>query len=478
LRGLVIFGFQKHEEALLMFSDVVIKIENLSKSYLIYDKPQDRLKQMLFPRLQRLLGLTPRQYYHQFNALEDVTFEVRKGETVGIIGKNGSGKSTLLQIICGTLQPTSGKVETVGRIAALLELGSGFNPEFSGRDNVYMYATILGLTEKEVSERYVSIIEFADIGEFIEQPTKTYSSGMVVRLAFAVITHVDADVLIIDEALSVGDAFFVQKCMRFLRNFMKTGTVLFVSHDTSAILNLCDTAVWLDQGVVKGIGEPKDLTERYLELLYDSPQASVDISKEIKLIARIKAEVEHHEEDIDSSIVRDMRQNFINQSNLRNDIELFEFYEDSNSFGQSGAKIKSVHFLDQPGAHLSWVVGGEKVNLVINVKAYETLFSPIVGFQVKDRLGQVIFADNTHVAFASLPVEVSAGDNLRANFNFVMPVMPLGEYTISVAIADGSQASHIQHHWLHDALAFKVHSSSVCLGLIGVPMINIGLVKV
>lgn len=253
-------------------SDVVIRVEGLSKHYQIYDTPRDRLKQFVLPRLQHLTRRPVRQYFHEFKALDDISFEVRRGETVGIIGRNGSGKSTLLQIVCGTLAPTSGTVETRGRIAALLELGSGFNPEFTGRENVYLYASVLGLKREEVAARFESIEAFADIGEFIEQPVKTYSSGMVVRLAFAVIAHVDADILVIDEALAVGDAFFVQKCMRFLRRFMEHGTILFVSHDTSAVINLCNHAIWLANGKIRFQGSSKDASERYLAAMFESEQ--------------------------------------------------------------------------------------------------------------------------------------------------------------------------------------------------------------
>ena len=196
-----------------------------------------------------------------------VSFDVRRGEVVGIIGRNGSGKSTLLQLVCGTLTPSAGQVVAKGRVAALLELGAGFNPEFTGRENVYLNGAIMGLTTAEIDARYARIVEFADIGDFLDQPLKTYSTGMVVRLAFAVIAHVDADVLVIDEALAVGDAFFVQKCMRFLREFMKRGTILFVSHDIGAIVNLCHRALWLHKGEVMLDGSPKDVTEAYLQHL-------------------------------------------------------------------------------------------------------------------------------------------------------------------------------------------------------------------
>jgi lipopolysaccharide transport system ATP-binding protein len=217
---------------------LAISVRGLSKCYQIYEQPEDRLKQALLPRLHRLAGRAGRRYYREFWALRDVSFDVRRGETLGVIGKNGSGKSTLLQIICGTLTPTSGEVQVTGRVAALLELGSGFNPEFTGRENIHMSGAVLGLTREQVDARFDDIVAFADIGAFIGQPVKTYSSGMYVRLAFAVIAHADADILVIDEALSVGDVFFAQKCMRFLRKFQQTGTVIFVSNDASAEENL------------------------------------------------------------------------------------------------------------------------------------------------------------------------------------------------------------------------------------------------
>jgi lipopolysaccharide transport system ATP-binding protein len=448
-----------------MSSEVVIRIRNLSKRYQIYEKPVDRLKQSILPRVRRLFGLPAKDYCQNFDALDDVSFDIKRGDTVGIVGKNGSGKSTLLQIICGTLQPSSGVVETKGRVAALLELGSGFNPEFSGRENVYMYASVLGLSEAEIDERYQSILEFADIGDFIQQPIKTYSSGMVVRLAFAVVAHVNADILVIDEALSVGDAFFVQKCMRFMRDFMQTGTVLFVSHDTSAVLSLCESAVWLDQGAVQSIGEPKALTERYLEKLYESVQGESSVQGGSKT-----SKVERSENS-----VRDMRLDFINQTQLRNDVELFLFSSEAPGFGKGGANITDVQFLDEANNVLSWVVGGEEVKLVVHFMAKNVLESLVVGFQVKDRLGQVIFADNTYLSYVANPIGAISGECFKVCFDFIMPVMPVGDYTVTVAIADGMTTEHIQHHWMHDALAFKVHSSSVCYGLIGVPMQKISM---
>ena len=436
-----------------MSSEIAIKVENLSKCYQIYDKPRDRLLQMLFRG--------HRTFYREFWALRDVSFEIKRGETVGIIGRNGSGKSTLLQLICGTLNPTGGSIHTRGRIAALLELGSGFNPEFTGRENVYMNASILGLTHDEIDARFDAIAAFADIGDFIEQPVKTYSSGMYVRLAFAVIAHVDADILVIDEALSVGDAFFTQKCMRFLRRFMENGTVLFVSHDTGAVINLCQSGIWLEKGSVKHKGEPKEIAQMYLAELYASQQGESSLEHDIAVEEKQSAE---------SDAFYDMRINFINTTRYRNDIELFQFNPDASSFGKGGATITSAQLLDEKGRTLSWIVGGENVTLKVTCNANVDLFSPIVGFLVNDRLGQPLFGDNTYNFSKDSPLCLVSGDTFEASFIFFMPILPFGDYSVTLAIAEGTQLEHVQHHWMHEALLFKSHSSSVSTGLIGIPM--------
>jgi lipopolysaccharide transport system ATP-binding protein len=448
-------------------NDIAIRVNSLSKCYEIYSNPRDRLKQFFSPRIQRLIGQSPKQYFREFWAVKEVSFEIKKGETVGILGRNGSGKSTLLQMICGTLTPTSGSIETNGRIAALLELGSGFNPEFTGRENVYMNASVLGLSNEEINLRFNDIASFADIGDFIEQPVKTYSSGMMLRLAFAVISHVDADILVVDEALAVGDAFFTQKCMRFLRNFMKTGTVMFVSHDTGAIVNLCHKAILINQGKVVETGLPKDVIQHYLATLYDS-------SQEVGGIKAVDANMttSQHDEQLE---YLDLRDGLINASQLRNDVEVFQFKPDQAGFGTGEAEIVSVKLLDQNYTPLSWVVGGENVVLDIRCVAHQDILRPIVGFQFKDRLGQVVFADNTYLIYQKNPQKVTQHNGFFARFEFRLPVLPTGDYSISVAIADGSQDSHVQHHWMHDALVIKVHASSVCFGLVGIPMKKITL---
>lgn len=262
-----------------MCSDAVIRARDISKTYQVYDSPRDRLAQFIVPRVQRAVGLQPKTYYRSFDALQKVSFDVRKGETVGIIGRNGSGKSTLLQIICGTLFPTSGAAVVEGRIAALLELGSGFNPEFTGRENVYLNAALLGMTRREVDQRYEAIASFAAIGDFIDQPIKTYSSGMVVRLAFATAIHVEPDLLIVDEALAVGDTAFQQKCLHKIREMQREGvSILLVTHSSNAVIEFCDRGIYLRKGEVVMDGACRDVVKRYSDdLLEEEGSLMIDV---------------------------------------------------------------------------------------------------------------------------------------------------------------------------------------------------------
>ena len=449
-------------------SEIVIRVKNLSKCYQIYERPEDRLKQSIVPRLQRFVRRIPTNYYREFWALRDVSFEVHKGETVGIIGRNGSGKSTLLQMICGTLTPSAGTVETNGRIAALLELGTGFNPEFTGRENVYMNGTILGLDREEIDERFDAILAFADIGEFIEQPVKTYSSGMYVRLAFSILANVNADILVIDEALAVGDIFFTQKCMRFLRSFRETGTLLFVSHDTGAVLNLCRFAIYLEKGKIHTMDTAKDACASYLEDYYASQQ-ELD-SGTPSGISAPKSPPPIPAND------KDQRHSLFIQPPLRNDIELFQFDPKRDSFGSRRAVITNAFLSDEEeGVRFTWVVGGESVKLVVYAEALAWISRIIVGFVVKDRLGQPLFGDNTYFTTLDGPVSAARGQIIKASFRFRMPIMPLGEYAVSIAIADGTQEVHEIHEWHHEAIIFRSQSSHLQNGLLGIPMQEISL---
>jgi lipopolysaccharide transport system ATP-binding protein len=445
-----------------MSSEIAIKVTNLSKCYQIYDQPHDRLKQSLYPRLQRLAKRPAKQYFREFWAVRDVSFEIRKGQTVGIIGRNGSGKSTLLQMICGTLNPSSGTVQTKGRVAALLELGSGFNPEFTGRENVFMNAAVIGLTHEETAARFDAIVAFADIGEFVDQPVKTYSSGMMVRLAFAVIAHVDADILVIDEALAVGDAVFTQKCMRFLRGFMKNGTVLFVSHDSSSVVNLCSEAVWLNKGVVRQAGPAQDVVEGYLQF---TQQEIYGDTVRLSNVGQASGDNTGEEEIPALAVTDDMAVRYFAQLN------------ESSGWETGKAKITSVRIVDKEGGDISLLKGGEIITLEIIATAGEPLYSPIIGWFLKDKLGQSLFGEHT-LEYAKPPLSVAAGGKIKARFQFALPLLPNGDYAVTVSIAEGTLADHVQHHWLHDALILKVMSEKLRYGLVGIPFRRVDLALV
>ena len=445
--------------------EVVISIRGVGKSYAMYDSPAHRLWQGIFDRHKK--------FYREFWALRGVSLDIRRGETVGIVGRNGSGKSTLLQMIAGTLNPTEGAIAVNGRVAALLELGSGFNPEFTGRENVYLNAAILGLKRQEIDARMQSILDFADIGEFIDQPVRSYSSGMAVRLAFAVIAHVDADVLIIDEALAVGDAFFSQKCMRFLREFQGRGTLLFVSHDAAAVTNLCARALWLESGEPRMTGPAGEVVENYMAQQHASGRKSITGERVVIHDAGMpKAERRRDEVDI--------RHNAFIESGVNNRISLFEFdpAHVGVQFGAGQAVIQSVELRKVHGDAGLLLEGGELVSLEITVNLNSDLENVIVGFYVKDRLGQRLFGDNTHFSYANAPVHGQAGELLRARFEFRMPILPAGSYMVDAAVASGTQGDHTQQHWIHDALEFKALDETMRFGLIGIPMLGIELVRI
>lgn len=442
-------------------ADAVIEVRGVGKCYQIYERPQDRLKQMLWRGRRR--------YYREFWALRDISFTIGSGETVGVIGRNGSGKSTLLKLLCGTLTPTTGTLAVRGRVAALLELGTGFNPEFTGRENVYLNAAILGLDDVEIEHYLPEILAFADIGEFIDQPVKTYSSGMAVRLAFAVAAHVRADILVIDEALAVGDVFFVQKCMRFLRKFQEHGTLFFVSHDTGAVVNLCDRVLWLEHGQLREAGPAKEVCEHYLAMLREAPGAAgADPQPKERPAVPVARRAG---EPVDQRLA------VLNQTRFRNDLELFSFRHEVGGYGSGAIQIVDAGFEDEQGRPLHWIVGGELVTLVVHAMALTAVDDPIIGFFVKDRLGQNLFGDNTYLTYAAETRQVAEGRRLVARFTFRMPVLPVGDYSVDIAAASGTQQEHVTHCWCNDVLIFKSHASSVRqgYGLMGIPMLAVGL---
>lgn len=422
-----------------MSSDLAIKLDSVSKVYEIYEKPVDRLKQTVWRGHKK--------FYKEFKALNNLSFDVRKGETIGIVGSNGAGKSTLLQMICGTLTPTSGKIEVNGRVAALLELGAGFNPEFTGRENIFMSATILGLNEKEINDRFNKIVEFADIGEYIEQPVKTYSSGMYVRLAFAVIAHVDAEILVIDEALAVGDVIFTQKCMRYIRKFQEHGTLLFVSHDMGSVQNLCRSAIWLSSGSIQECGDAKTVTQTYLKY---SLQKIYGDEQKLDEIAH-----DDSSDKVDVSVNYEAR------------IAVEENLSNADGWRTGAAEILKVKMVGIEAGVSDVFEGGEAVRMVIEAIANENLPNPILGFLVKDRLGQDLFGENTLPFSAMNTVSVKAGERFKAEFDFRLPMLPNGQYVVMASLADGDLVNNVQHHYLHDAYIINVSSSKVRWGLVG-----------
>ena len=462
-------GSRKHARGLLMSSnDFAIRVQGLSKCYQIYDAPKDRLKQMLVPRLQRIIGIQPKQYFREFKALNDVSFEIKKGETVGIIGRNGSGKSTLLQMICGTLTPTNGSIQTNGRIAALLELGSGFNPEFTGRENVYMNAAVLGLSREEIDTKFDDIVAFADIGDFIEQPVKTYSSGMMVRLAFAVIVHVDADILVIDEALAVGDVFFQQKCMRYLREFQKNGgTTLFVSHDTSAVINLCEKAILLSKNRSSSptIGDPEKISRIYIEQLYSERMPSEKMEQQDASLMQEEKASTHKNKRIKGN------------KQPENIIKISTFYPKAENFGNNGAKIIDAWFENRSGYKVAIVNGEDEVHFCIKVQALNYIQWPAFGFMIKDRLGQYVFAEGTDLAFREHEITMDSKEICIIKFSFLMPILIQGEYSLNVAVAEGIGDEHIQHHWINDAMTLHSIKSRLIHGICGLQNMKIEIIS-
>lgn len=473
---------------------IAVRIRGITKTYGIWSSPRARLAHPVmtlaaqvvpFSRLARSLEHRTQRMYRDFHALHEVSLDIRKGESWGFIGVNGSGKSTLLKIISGNLRPSSGRVEVDGKVA-ILDYGAGFNGEFTGRENVYMKASILGLTRRQIEARFDSIAAFAEIGEFMEQPVKTYSSGMSARLGFAIMAHVDADIMITDEALAVGDAFFVQKCMNYIRGFLRQGTFLFVSHSVNDIVALCQKAVWLEHGRVRAIGSAKEVTEAYMSSVVlqqsgrykggsggEATGATGAASPDAGLAVLSQPELARLTHSHEPRVVRDPRLAYLNGSTLRNDIEVPAFDMDVAGYGVGGARIVDVTFTDDAGAVLPWIIGGEVVHLKADIRAERDLHSPIVGFQVKDRLGQTLFADNTYLITRDRPFVVRAGEVYQAAFEFQMPLLPAGEYVIRVATALGEEQDNAMMHCLDNALLLRSTTSGARHGLVGIPMFRI-----
>lgn len=395
-----------------------VEVRHLSKTY--------PLEKVGFARFRQVMG--GGSLAGGIQALQDVSFSIRRGEAFGIIGSNGSGKSTILQIIAGLLQPTSGSAEVHGRLSALLELGSGFSPEFSGRDNVYLNGAILGLTTQEIKDRFETIERFAEIGDFIEQPIKTYSTGMVLRLAFAVAAHVDPEILIVDEALAVGDIAFRQRCMKRIHDLRARGTtILFVSHETSDVKALCDRCIWLRAGVTEELGDAEDVVQKYMLATARRESAQLQLEHAAEP-AGMEAESEP-----DEPMALGGR----------------------HRVGDGRALITGAELRAPDGSSLGVVEPLNTVILRLRFAVKGRIDAPLVGFLVRNAKGENIFGSNT--ARENYPVpSMTAGHSHVVEFRWTMPELPSADYAISVGVADGDNEHSVLNDYVDDAIAFSL----------------------
>jgi lipopolysaccharide transport system ATP-binding protein len=403
-----------------------VEFQGVSKSYAIYDAPGDRLKELLtLNRLKR---------HRDFWALHDVSFEVKRGETFCIVGENGSGKSTLLQMVAGILYPTSGTVGIDGRVSALLELGAGFNPEFSGRDNVYLNGSILGLSTRQIDQRYNDITAFAEIGTFIDQPVKTYSSGMVVRLAFAVAINVDPEILLVDEALAVGDIYFRQRCMRKVHELRQRGiTILFVSHAVSDVKAIGDRVLWLDHGRMIDVGEPDRVISKYLAAMTEKDSTYLLLKSAADPQPRRGGPVQAPE------IVETI-------PNI------------DHRFGDGRAVIMGIAVLDEQGRNLPILEPSSRIVVRISVRATAGVALPIVGFMLRNQLGMDFSGTNTAREGYELAA-FQAGDVTTVDFYLELPELYPAAFSFSPAIADGTLMGYQMCDWIDNAITLQMGRS-------------------
>lgn len=417
-------------------SQLAVEFHGVSKSYPIYDAPGDRFKE--------LLVFNRRQFHRNFWALHEISFTVRRGETFCIIGENGSGKSTLLQLVAGILNPTEGAVGVHGRVSALLELGAGFNPEFTGRDNVYLNGSILGLTTRQIDERYKEIEAFAEIGDFINQPVKTYSSGMVVRLAFAVAINVDPEILLVDEALAVGDIYFRQRCMRKVHELRSRGiTILFVSHAIGDVKAIGDRTLWLDRGRVVDVGETDRVVARYLAAMVEKDSAYLLLKKRPErdpAAGKVRApEIVEHVPNID------------------------------RRHGDGRAEVIGIAILDSQAKAVHLLEPLSRVVVRISVRANEEIALPIVGFMMRNHLGIDFSGTNTAREGYELP-GMLPGEIYTVDFHLDLPELYPASFSFSPAIADGTLQGYKMCDWIDNAVVLQMgHSEGQIYGYIHLP---------
>ena len=406
-------------------TDIAISLENITKKYCLYRRRLHRVLETFHPARKK--------YHRPFYALRDFTLNVRRNESIGIIGRNGSGKSTLLQLICGILTPTSGNLQVNGRISALLELGAGFNPEFTGRENVYLNTSIMGLSREETDARFDSIVEFADIGDFIDRPVKMYSSGMYVRLAFATAISIDPDILIVDEALAVGDIFFQQKCVARMREMVKSCTIVVVSHDMHAISNLCNRVIVLDHGVTIYDGKPIDGIALYTKLMHDERFGDQGVRDEAVYAVP---------EEVSTKVM--VRHKDFN--------EWFPVPPTKRG-GAGNVEILNVS-VTKNGQPFKTIQQGEVVDIRMLVRSKKKINDAIVGYTVKDRVGVALFGENSLCLPEKVP-SLEEGFSI-IEYSFPWPEVYPEQYTLTLGIGEGTHPLvHTIQCWAHNVVSFS-----------------------
>jgi ABC-type polysaccharide/polyol phosphate transport system ATPase subunit len=418
----------------------IIQINNVTKIYKLYSDNIDRLKESL--------SFSNKNYHNDFYALKNINFEVLKGESIGIIGKNGSGKSTLLKLIVGVIKPTYGEVNVNGKVAALLELGAGFNPEYTGLENIFLQGTIFGIGKDQMKGKLDEIINFADIGEFINQPVKNYSSGMFARLAFAVSINVEPDILIIDEALSVGDIFFQNKCFKKMEEIKKKGTtIIFVSHDLYSIKQFCDRAIWLEKGIIIEKGEVEQVCSGFQNSVFD------DINRTVKIERKIESGIDPEDKKVNFN---------------------YKFKKLSDKYNRGGTgkgRIISFSILDDTGKEVKTLKVLKKYKICMLAEFYEELDNVILGFSLESKKGIPLIGMNTFISNKVIK-RTSKEKYYNVIFEFELPKIQKGEYIFSPAIAQGTQDEHMVVDWVQGAMNIFIENQNYNISLIEIDAIS------
>ena len=431
-------------------NEYAIQVQDVSKIYKLYDKPIDRLKESL--------SLTHKNYHKDFFALSDISFNVKKGETVGIIGTNGSGKSTILKIITGVLTPTSGQVRVSGVISALLELGAGFNMDYTGIENIYMNGTMMGFSKQQMDEKLPDILEFADIGDFVYQPVKTYSSGMFVRLAFALSINVEPEILIVDEALSVGDVFFQSKCYRRMEEIRKNGTtILMVTHDMGSVIKYCDRVVLLNKGHYVAEGAPGKMVDLYKKILANQMD---DLEEELLEMNDFSGGMDNGAETKDNVPEKNIEEKTVHSGLMKDKITI---NPNRTEYGNGKAEIYDLGMFDERGNLTNLLLKGEYFTIKEKIRFHDSIQAPIFTYTIKDKKGADLTGTNTMFEGAEIR-PVKNGDEYEVNFRQKMTLQG-GEYLLSMSCTGFEQGEHTVYHRLYDVANITVISNKNTVGV-------------